>query len=332
MADNTYKSAGVDIQAGDETVDKIKGHAKSTFTKGVITGIGHFGAFFKPDFSKYNDPVLVSSVDGVGTKLKIAFMTGIHNTVGQDIVNHCVDDIAVCGAEPLYFMDYLAFGKLIPEKAGQIVEGLAKACRENNCALVGGETAEMPGLYAEDEYDISGTITGIVDRERIVNGSTIKKGDVLIGFASNGLHTNGYSLARKVLFEKFKLSDTPDLLDTTLAEELLKVHKSYLRLIRTILESVPVKGFSHITGGGIVGNTSRILPEKLDLNIDWNAWDWLPVFQLIQQTGKISNDEMKKVFNLGIGLICVAGKSDADSIINAAESIGEKGVFLGEVI
>lgn len=327
----TYKESGVNIQAGDETVEKIKSLAKSTFNKNVFSGIGHFGAFYKVDLKRWKNPVLVSSVDGVGTKLKIAFAMDKHDTIGQDLVNHCVNDIAVCGAEPQYFMDYLAFGKLVPEKAEQIIKGFSIACKENSVALVGGETAEMPGFYNEDEYDISGTIVGIVERNKIIDGSKVKKGNVLIGYKSNGLHTNGYSLARKALFEKFSVSDKPDLLDKTLGEELLQVHKSYLKLIGELKEKKSIKAFSHITGGGIIGNTKRVVPKNLSLKIDWNAWDILPIFKLIQEAGKITDEEMREVFNLGIGLIAVVDKKDVNAVLKISESAGEKGIVVGEI-
>lgn len=329
---NTYKAAGVDIQAGDETVKKIKGLAKSTFSKNVLSDIGLFGAFYQPDLRGFNEPVLVSSVDGVGTKLKIAFAADRHDTVGQDLVNHCVNDISVCGAKPLYFLDYLAFGKLIPDKAAKIIEGFSIACRENDCALIGGETAEMPGLYSEDEYDMSGTIVGIVDKSRIINGNNIKKGDILIGFPSNGLHTNGYSLARKVLLQKFRINNRIDELGSTLGDELLRIHKSYLKLISHLVGNMKVKGFSHITGGGIVGNTNRILPEGLKLNIEWDKWELPAIFKLIQQTGKISFDEMRNVFNLGIGLIAVVSPDDENKISSLSNEINEHPVTIGEVI
>ncbi|MBS3945374.1 MAG: phosphoribosylformylglycinamidine cyclo-ligase [Melioribacter sp.] len=327
---NTYKSAGVDIDAGDKTVEKIKDLAKSTFNKNVLSGIGHFGAFYQIDLLKYKNPILVSSVDGVGTKLKIAFMMNRHNTVGQDLVNHCVNDIAVCGAEPQYFMDYLAFGKLIPEKAEQIIRGFSIACKENNVALIGGETAEMPGLYSEDEYDISGTIVGIVERDKIIDGSDVNTGDCLIGFGSNGLHTNGYSLARKVLLENFSLNDKPHGLDTTLGDELLRIHKSYLKLINRLKEKNNVKAFSHITGGGIIGNTIRVVPKNLSITIDWSAWEIPAIFKLIQETGSINDEEMRKVFNIGIGLIAIVDKKEIDGILRTASEVGETGFVLGE--
>ena len=328
----SYKSAGVDIQAGEETVDRIKSHVKSTFTKGVLANIGHFGALYEIDTNEYKNPVLVSSVDGVGTKLKIAFMLDKHDTIGQDLVNHCVNDIAVCGAKPMYFMDYLAFGKLIPEKAEKIIEGFSKACRENGAALIGGETAEMPGFYNEDEYDISGTIVGIVEKEEIIDGSKVTREDVLVGFKSTGLHTNGYSLARKVLLGKYKLSDKPGDLTQTLGEELLSIHRSYLELITAIRKALPVKAFSHITGGGIIGNTKRVVPEGLTLNIDWNSWEIPPLFKLIRETGNIPDDEMRKAFNLGIGLIALVNESDLDTLKSVVSSLGEEYIIMGKVV
>jgi phosphoribosylformylglycinamidine cyclo-ligase len=333
MSENsTYKDAGVDIEAGDETIKRIKSFAKSTFNKNVLSDIGLFGAFYQLDLNSYKEPVLVSSVDGVGTKLKIAFAADKHDTVGQDLVNHCVNDISVCGARPLYFLDYLAFGKLVPEKAEKIIEGFSIACKENECALIGGETAEMPGLYSEGEYDMSGTIVGIVDKTKIIDGKNIKKGDILVGFSSNGLHTNGYSLARKVLIPKFKLSDKIDELGGTLQDELLRIHKSYLKLTFHLNNKMKIKGFSHITGGGIVGNTKRILPEGLKLNIEWETWEMPAIFKLIQQSGRISLDEMKNVFNLGIGLIAVISADDENKINSLSNELNEHPIKIGEVI
>jgi len=328
----TYKSAGVNIQAGDETVRRIKSYAKSTFNKSVLADIGLFGSFYELKLKDYKKPVLVSSVDGVGTKLKIAFALDKHDTVGQDLVNHCVNDIAVCGAKPLYFLDYLAFGKLNPDIAEKIIHGFSKACRENNCALVGGETAEMPGIYSENEYDMSGTIVGIVDKSKIINGNRIKKGDVLIGFSSNGLHTNGYSLARKVLFEKFNLDAKINGLELSLGEELLRIHKSYLLLINQLNANVKIKGFSHITGGGIIGNTKRILPQGLRLKINWEAWEMPVIFKVIQNAGNISNAEMQNVFNLGIGLTAVVSKKDEKAVFEISNKMGEGAYTIGEVV
>ena len=328
----TYKSSGVDIEAGDDTVRRIKRLAKSTFNSNVLSDIGLFGAFFKLDLKKYKQPVLVSSVDGVGTKLKIAIEMNKHDTIGQDLVNHCVNDIAVCGAKPLFFLDYLAFGKLNPKKAEQIIKGFSIACKENGCALIGGETAEMPGLYAKDDYDLSGTIVGIAERKNLINGKNIRRGDVLIGFASNGLHTNGYSLARKVLLEKYSLNKVPPGFSKTLGNELLKIHKSYLKLITYLNKNISVKGFSHITGGGIVGNTMRLIPKGLSLNIFWNNWNKPKIFKLIQTTGGISEKEMQSVFNLGIGLIAIVSKKDKEKIMKISEQFGEKPFVVGEVV
>lgn len=328
----TYKSAGVDIAAGDETVKKIKKHAKSTFNQNVLSNIGLFGAFYKLDLKKYKNPVLVSSVDGVGTKLKIAIQMNTHDTIGQDLVNHCVNDIAVCGAKPLFFLDYLAFGKLDPEKAEQIIKGFSIACRLNGCALIGGETAEMPGLYEQDDYDMSGTIVGIADKKYLIDGKEIKRGDVLIGFSSNGLHTNGYSLARKILLEKYSLDTVPEGFSKSIGEELLKVHKSYYKLITQLKYNVNIKGFSHITGGGIIGNTIRIIPKGLSLEIFWNNWKQPKIFELIQTSGEVEDEEMRKVFNLGIGLIAVVSKKDVKKTVTAAKKMREKSIIVGEVV
>ena len=328
----TYKSAGVDIHAGEAMVKRIKGYAKATFNKNVLSDIGLFGAFFKLDLKKYKQPVLVSSVDGVGTKLKIAIQLNKHDTIGQDLVNHCVNDIAVCGAKPLFFLDYVAFGKLNPKKAEQIIKGFSIACKENDCALIGGETAEMPGLYDQNDYDLSGTIVGIAERSNLINGKKIKMGDVLIGFPSNGLHTNGYSLARKVLLEKYSLNATPPGFLNSLGTELLRIHKSYLKLISHLNKHISVKGFSHITGGGIVGNTMRLVPKGLSLNIFWNNWSKPKIFKLIQTTGEIADAEMQSVFNLGIGLVAVVSPKDKDMFFTLSKKFGENPVVVGEVI
>jgi phosphoribosylformylglycinamidine cyclo-ligase len=327
-----YEDAGVSIKAGDETIQKIKNYAKSTFNKSVLEDIGLFGAFFQPDLTGYKEPVLVSSVDGVGTKLKIAIQLNKHNTIGQDLVNHCVNDIAVCGAEPLYFMDYMAFGKLDPVVAAEIVKGFSIACKENGCALIGGETAEMPGVYQIGDYDLSGTIVGIVEKSKIIKGESIIKSDVLIGIPSSGLHTNGYSLARKVILDKYSLTDKVPSLKKTIGEELLTVHRSYLQLIRTIKNQIELKGISHITGGGIVGNTKRILPEGLKIKIGWNKWEVPAIFKLIQQTGEISDEEMREVFNMGIGLIFVVSKNEVEAAFKLCPELNENPIVIGEVI
>jgi len=322
----------VDIQAGDKTVKRIKSFANSTFNKNVLSDIGLFGAFFNLDPKNYKQPVLVSSVDGVGTKLKIAIQMNKHDTIGQDLVNHCVNDIAVCGAKPLFFLDYLAFGKLNPQIAEQIIRGFSIACKKNGCALIGGETAEMPGLYAKTDYDISGTIVGIAEKRNLINGKRIKRGDILIGFPSNGLHTNGYSLARKILLAKYSLNTVPPGFSKSLGFELLRIHKSYLGLITILKKNISVKGFSHITGGGIVGNTMRLVPEGLSLNIFWENWRKPKIFDLIQTAGEIAEKEMQSVFNMGIGLITIISKKDKGKIINISKKLREKPVFVGEVV
>ena len=326
-----YEDAGVSIKTGDETVNKIKSYAKSTFNKSVLSDIGLFGAFFQPDLSEYREPVLVTSVDGVGTKLKVAIELNKHDTIGQDLVNHCVNDIAVCGAEPLFFLDYMAFGKLDPLVASEIVKGFSIACIENGCALIGGETAEMPGIYQIGDYDLSGTIVGIVEKSKIIKGDRIVSGDLLIGFPSTGLHTNGYSLARKVLLEKYKLNENISTLDKSLGEELLSVHQSYLKLIRMMKNKIEVKGISHITGGGIVGNTKRILPKGLKLKVDWSNWEVPPIFKLIQNTGDISDEEMREVFNMGIGLVFVVSKENTESALKLGKKLNEQPIVIGEV-
>lgn len=329
--ENSYKDSGVDLKAGEETIDSIKNVVKSTFNKNVLTGIGHFGAFYELELSKYKNPVLVSSVDGVGTKLKVAIDSNNHGTVGQDLVNHCVNDISVCGAKPLYFMDYMAFGKLDPKVASNIVNGFAKACKENDVALIGGETAEMPGLYVEKDYDLSGTIVGVVDKNKIIDGSRISRGDILVGFKSNGLHTNGYSLARKILLNKYQLNDKIDFLDSNLSTELLKVHKSYLKLIQKLITEIDVKAFSHITGGGIIGNTRRVVPKDFNINIDWSSWEILPIFNLIQKTGEIFDSEMRKVFNMGIGLIAIIDQNDFEAVKRVSSLLNEDYYLIGEI-
>ncbi|MCB9209320.1 MAG: phosphoribosylformylglycinamidine cyclo-ligase [Ignavibacteriales bacterium] len=330
--ENSYKDSGVDIEAGDATVDKIKDLVKSTFNKNVLTGIGHFGAFFELDLKEHKNPVLVSSVDGVGTKLKVAIDSGIHDTVGQDLVNHCINDIAVCGAKPLYFMDYMAFGKLEPNIASNIVSGFAKACKENGVALIGGETAEMPGLYQLKDYDLSGTIVGVVDKTKIIDGCKIRKGNILVGFKSNGLHTNGYSLARKVLLNKFNLDENISEINSDLKTELLKVHKSYLELIQSLIAKIEINAFSHITGGGIVGNTKRVVPDGLKIEIDWSTWEVPPIFKLIKNVGNISDNEMRKVFNMGIGLIAVIDEVNLDQVRNISASLNEEPIILGNIV
>jgi phosphoribosylformylglycinamidine cyclo-ligase len=329
-----YKDAGVDIEAGIEAVNRIRGMVRSTFTPGVLTDIGKFGGFFQLDLSAYTEPVLVSSIDGVGTKLKVAFMTGKHDSIGEDLVNHCVNDIFVGGAKPLFFLDYIGTGKLSPSVIEEIIAGMVRGCRNVGCALVGGEMAEMPGFYQKGEYDVAGSIVGVVEKSRIVDGSSIRKGDVLIGLPSNGLHTNGYSLARKVLFEnsQYQINTHIDELGTTIGEVLLRVHRCYLPIVKPLLDRFEIKGMSHITGGGIVGNTMRIVPEGLKLKIDWSGWKRPPIFKLIQKSGNVPEEEMRKTFNLGIGYILIVPKIQTEDVLNALESQSEKPVIMGEVV
>jgi phosphoribosylformylglycinamidine cyclo-ligase len=329
----TYKTSGVDIQAGEETVDRIKPLVRATFNDRVVADIGGFGGLYDVSFLKeYDTPVLVSSVDGVGTKLKVAFMAERYDTVGQDLVNHCVNDIAVCGAVPIYFMDYFATGKLNPDVATEVIGGFATACRENNAALIGGETAEMPSLYLEGEFDLAGMVVGVVERQRMVTGQNSAKGDVLIGLPSTGMHTNGYSLARAALFPKYTVDQYVDELGMTLGEALLKVHRSYLQAIQRTMDIDGVHAYSHITGGGIVGNTTRVVRNPLTLNIDWSAWERPALFQLIQREGDVPEDAMQEALNLGIGLVMVVAKGAADTVIATLRELGEQPVVMGEVV
>jgi phosphoribosylformylglycinamidine cyclo-ligase len=324
-----YKTAGVDIDAANETVRRIRTLARSTFTPGVLSEIGSFGGLFRLDRDRYQEPVLVSSADGVGTKLKIAFMMDKHDTVGADLVNHCVNDILVQGAEPLFFLDYLATGRLSPAVAEQVVTGVARACQENGCALIGGETAEMPGFYADGEYDIAGFIVGAVEKPKVIDGRSVVPGDVLIGLPSAGLHTNGYSLARRVFFEVagWKPDTFVPELGTTIGEALLAPHRSYLGLVRPLLERDCVKGLAHITGGGLTENLPRTLPEGCAAEIDLQSWSIPPIFQLLQQHGAIARDEMFRAFNMGVGLVIVCTSRDAERVINMLMRGGEPNAF-----
>ncbi|MEX2403674.1 MAG: phosphoribosylformylglycinamidine cyclo-ligase [Balneolales bacterium] len=333
MADkiHTYKGSGVDVKAGEKMVNSIKGLTTQTHTPQVLNQIGGFGGFFRADFKSFEKPVLVSSVDGVGTKLIVAFRMKKYDTVGQDLVNHCVNDIAVCGAEPLFFLDYFSTGKLEQDMAYDVVKGFSTACKENGCALIGGETAEMPDIYSEGEFDLAGTIVGIVDESKIYDGSKVTSGDVLIGFPSTGLHTNGYSLARNVLFSKYEAGDYVQELKSTLGDALLKVHKSYLPLIRELKEFDSVHGFAHITGGGIPGNTSRIIPQGLEMEINWDAWEQPALFKLIQKLGKVPDDDMRESLNLGVGLVCIIAKDKMDDVLQWADKNNETVFKIGEV-
>jgi phosphoribosylformylglycinamidine cyclo-ligase len=319
-----YKASGVDIDAGNETVRRIRALARSTFTSGVLSEIGSFGGLFRLEPGQYREPVLVASADGVGTKLKVAFLAHRHDTIGRDLVNHCVNDILVQGAEPLFFLDYLATGQLSPAVAESIVGGIAAACRDNGCALLGGETAEMPGFYGEGEYDVAGFIVGVVDRARLISGRTIAVGDVLVGIPSSGLHTNGYSLARRVIFEHLRLdvnSYVPEL-SRTVGDALLEPHRSYLPFIRPLLDGGRIKGMAHITGGGITDNLPRVLPHGTAAVIETSAWEVPPIFRWLQESGNIPGDDMMRTFNMGIGLIIVTGRDDAESLIGELAARG----------
>ncbi len=297
----------MDIAAGDSAKERIKALAKTTATRGVLGGVGGFGGLFQLDLKRFPDPVLVSSADGVGTKLKLAFELGVHTTVGADLVNHCVNDIAVQGATPLFFLDYLASGRLAPRVVEQVVSGIADACRANGCALIGGETAQMPGFYADGEYDLAGTIVGAVSRERLVTGSGIQPGDVLLGLPSTGLHTNGYSLARKLFFEVagYGMKQRVPALKAKAGAVLMATHRSYLKPIQALVKSGVVAGMAHITGGGITENLPRVLPRGVGAQVRLGSWPVLPVFQHLQVLGSVAEDEMFRTFNMGVGLICV---------------------------
>ena len=328
---HTYEQAGVNIETGDELVRRIKNKVRSTFSPSVLADIGSFGSFYDGSFPNIKDPILVSSVDGVGTKLKVAFLMDKHDTVGQDLVNHCVNDIAVCGARPLYFLDYFATGKLKPVIAESVIDGMVKACRENGCSLVGGETAEMPGFYRENEYDLAGMIVGVAEKKKIFDRRKVKAGDLLLGLPSTGLHTNGYSLARSVLFERYEVDDFIDELGMRLGEALLSVHRSFLKVIESVSSMQGVHALSHITGGGIVGNTSRVIPSNCVLKIDWHRWERPVIFNLIQKIGDVPEEDMRKTFNLGVGLVIVVSKRGMDRVVETLRTIGEAPFPIGEV-
>ncbi|HEX3988553.1 MAG TPA: phosphoribosylformylglycinamidine cyclo-ligase, partial [Verrucomicrobiae bacterium] len=300
----------------------------------VLGKVGGFGGLFALDTKKHREPVLVSSVDGVGTKLKIAFAMNRHDTVGQDLVNHCVNDIAVLGAEPLFFLDYIGAGKLDPAIFNKLIGGFAKACAENNCSLIGGETAQLPSFYNDGEYDLSGTIVGVVEKKSLIDGKTIKPGDAIIGLASSGLHTNGYSLARKILFDKLKLTPKSRIpgLDGSLGDELLKVHVSYGPLTRDVIKKFGVKGMAHITGGGFVDNLPRVLPSKCDAVIRKDSWDKLPIFDFLAAKGGVDESELYQVFNMGIGMTLVVAADKADAALKFIRSRGQAAWIIGEIV
>jgi phosphoribosylformylglycinamidine cyclo-ligase len=329
----SYKDAGVDIDSANAAKERIKQLARSTFTPNVMTEIGSFGGMYRADFGAMREPILVSSADGVGTKLRVAFLTGIHNTVGFDLVGHCVNDILVQGARPLFFMDYIAASRLVPETIAQVVEGIARGCREAHCALIGGETAEMPGFYGEGEYDVAGFIVGIVDRPAVIDGSAIKPGDSIIGLPSVGLHTNGYSLARKLLFEVagYRVDSMIEELGATAAGELLKPHPSYLCALDGLLGRGIIKGLAHITGGGLLENIPRILPAGTAARINAGSWPVLPVFNLLQRIGAVPDREMYRTFNMGIGMVVIVDPVHEDQVASHLESVGEAFYRIGRI-
>lgn len=324
----TYQEAGVDIKAGEEAVKAIKTLVQSTYNENVLSELGLFGGCYQIPLHAYEEPVLVASTDGVGTKLLIALAMHKHDTVGQCLVNHCVNDILTTGARPLFFLDYIGTGKLMPETVRAIVSGIAQACRENRCALIGGEMAEMPDLYRKKEYDLVGTIVGITDKRRLLI-NRVQPGDVLIGLPSTGLHTNGYTLARKVLLQRYRLTDYLDELGMPLGDALLQIHRSYLTSVEPLLSHAGLHAMSHITGGGIVGNTSRVIPRGSELFIDWSAWEIPPLFRLIQKTGEIDLAEMRRVFNLGIGFVLIVAKAAVTEFLNALRE--SHPIIIGEV-
>ena len=328
----TYKEAGVDIDLANRAVVKIKDLVKGTFNKNTLTDIGGFGGCYLFPKDKYENPVLVSSADGVGTKLKIAFLMDKHNTIGQCLVNHCTNDILAVGARPMFFLDYFATGELSIETVEEVVSGLSKACRENSCVLIGGETAEMPDFYQKNEYDMSGTIIGVVDKEFMMPLRKTNKGDVLVALPSTGLHTNGYSLARKVLLERYTVDRYFDTLGMTLGQSLLSIHKSYLPAMDAILEKDWLHGISHITGGGLVENTHRVIEDNQDIKVNWDSWEWPEIFKMIQKYGDVPIEDMRRSFNLGMGLVAIIDPNSIDKLSRHLKSINEDFIVIGEVI
>lgn len=337
MKQKAYARAGVDIDLGNKVKSTLPALLAATRRPEVLGKVGGFGGLFALNPRRYRQPVLVSSVDGVGTKLKVAFAMDRHDTIGQDLVNHCVNDIAVLGAEPLFFLDYLGTGKLEPRVFTEIIRGFAKACAENRCALIGGETAQMPGFYQPGEYDVSGTIVGVVEKRRMITGQTIRPGDVLIGLASSGLHTNGYSLARKIFFDRMKLKPRSyvEELGDTVGNELLKVHVSYGPIILKLRGPRglgPIKGLAHITGGGFVDNIPRVLPKSCDVVIRKGSWDIPPVFEILRRQGRLPDAELFQVFNMGIGMTVITAQADAASVAKSAARAGIRAWTIGEVV
>ncbi|WP_134699688.1 phosphoribosylformylglycinamidine cyclo-ligase [Ammoniphilus sp. YIM 78166] len=330
---DAYRKAGVDIDAGNEAVERMKKHVKKTFRPEVLTGLGGFGALFQPDMKKYEEPILVSGTDGVGTKLKIAFAMDKHDTIGIDAVAMCVNDVVVQGAEPLFFLDYLACGKVLPEKIEAIVKGIADGCEMSGCALIGGETAEMPGMYADGEYDIAGFTVGIVDRKKLIDGSSISPGDVVLGLASSGVHSNGFSLVRKVLLEDAGLTlDTQvEELGTTLGDSLLTPTRIYVKPLLEVMNEFQIKGMVHVTGGGFYDNIPRVLPQGVQVDVEKGTWPVLPIFNLIQEKGGITDYDMYRTFNMGIGMILVVSAEDSAAVVDKLASLGEKAYRIGTV-
>lgn len=330
----SYRDAGVNIDAANEAVHGIKDIVKRTFNECVLQDIGSFGAMYRLDTAGMEEPVLVSSVDGVGTKLKLAFMTGRHDTVGIDLVSHCVNDILVQGARPLFFLDYLGCGVLDPGVVVDVIRGVATGCRYAGCALIGGEMAELPSMYNKEEYDLAGTIVGVVDRSNIVDGTIIEEGDVVIGLRSSGLHTNGYSLARKICFEVAGLTcgDSMPGVGRTVGEELLEPHRSYANVIQILMRIVKIKGMAHITGGGITDNLPRIMPQGLGAEVDLGAWDAPPVFTFLHEAGNVADPEMLRTFNMGMGYLVVVSAAEADKALDAFRQAAEEPVVIGKVV
>ncbi|MDH6430665.1 phosphoribosylformylglycinamidine cyclo-ligase [Paenibacillus odorifer] len=328
-----YKNAGVDIAAGNEAVERMKKHVKRTYRPEVMTDLGGFGALFGLNKDKYEEPVLVSGTDGVGTKLKIAFAADRHDTIGIDAVAMCVNDIVVQGAEPLFFLDYLACDKVVPEKIEAIVAGIAEGCHQAGCALIGGETAEMPGMYSAGEYDIAGFTVGVADKAKLVTGANIAAGDTVIGLASSGVHSNGFSLVRKLLLEQegYGLNDVLPELGAPLADVLLAPTKIYVKPLLALLEQLPVKGMAHITGGGFIENIPRVLPDNVDVEINYGSWPILPIFGLMQNKGNVSNRDMFTTFNMGIGLVLVVSAADGERALELLKASGEEAYIIGKV-
>ncbi|MFN7140667.1 MAG: phosphoribosylformylglycinamidine cyclo-ligase [Limisphaerales bacterium] len=341
MKQKAYAAAGVDIDLGNKVKSTLPQLLASTHRREVLGKVGGFGGLFALDVKKYKQPILVSSVDGVGTKLKIAFTMDKHDTIGEDLVNHCVNDIAVLGAEPLFFLDYLGTGKLEPHVFKEIIKGFVRGCTKNNCALIGGETAQMPGFYQEGEYDVSGTIVGVVEKSKMLDGKGIKAGDAVIGIQSSGLHTNGYSLGRKIFFERLKMKPTDRVpeLKGTIGSELLKVHVTYGPLVQSLLKKYNrndkarvIKGLAHITGGGFVDNIPRVLPKNIDVVIRKGSWDMLPIFKIIEQKSGVPDEELYQVFNMGIGMVAIVAADKADAVLKSIRAEKMKAWIIGEAV